>query len=119
MVVIYMGIHSEDSLEYGGDRRPETWREWCTGLLWEHVIIVQQLLYPVEETIDVVWGGQLLWLLYLDSIGPQVLVLQIGEGAVLPWCRCSLRLCESHIWYSLHLLRYRPFRVVGRSSEHH
>lgn len=45
-----------------------------TYLIWEDILVVQDVLGPVHQSIDVLWGWKFGRLFVLDPVFPQVLV---------------------------------------------
>lgn len=45
-----------------------------TYLIWEDVLVVQDVLSPIHQSVDVLWSWKLCRPLVLDTVFPQVLV---------------------------------------------
>ena len=73
MLVIHMGVDPEKPLEDGLGVCEEIIWEGDSDLAWEEGLIVQLILDPSHQEVDVLGGGALDWLLHLVAICPVIL----------------------------------------------
>ena len=72
---VEMGIDAEEAAEDVFHRRTECLGEGHVGLLWEQCRILQLLLHPAHQIVNIFWSTARDGLLHLHSIRPLVLVL--------------------------------------------
>ena len=73
MLMIHMSVHSEQSLEDGLGVGEEVVGEGDTDLAGEEVLIVQLVLHPGHQEVNVLGCGALDWFLHLVTISPVIL----------------------------------------------
>ena len=73
MLMIHVSVHSEQSLEDGLGVGEEVVGEGDTDLAGEEVLIVQLVLHPGHQEVNVLGCRTLDWFLHLVTISPVIL----------------------------------------------
>jgi len=87
MGMVDMSIDTKQSLEDGFDNLLEILWKWYAYFGWEDCFIIQLVLHPRHEIINIFWCRHLNGFLNSCAISPMILVLGASrhDGALL-WC---------------------------------
>lgn len=77
--VVDVSVHPEQALEYNLDDRFEVTREGDTECAWEYLLVVELVLDPGHEKVNVLASRHLEGRFDVVTVGPQVLVFRASR----------------------------------------
>ena len=72
--MVDMRIYSKQSLEYYLDNSCKILGEWNTQLAWEDFLVIELVLYPSHQEVNILACTNFQWCFNIVSIGPEVFI---------------------------------------------